>query len=88
MLGKKDKGLGTETAPSISRFVQAQKSVNKWKNITLDVVGDADRLGCEFFMLSSRAAQGKSTGDEWKLGRRSRAAAAGLCQIGHLLTEI
>ena len=54
--------------------MQAQKSVKRWKNITVDVDGAADRFACEYphgkFRRASgkRAAQVKRTRDEWNSG--------------------
>ena len=36
--------MESDTSPSTVRFVQAQKSVGRWKNITLDVGGNTDRF--------------------------------------------
>ena len=69
--------LGHETAPCILRFVQAQKSVKRWKTSLL-----TDLFASEFLFekfrraLDIRAAQGKSIRDEWNSG--------GLHQIGQL----
>ena len=41
LLGNKDEALGTQTSLSTLRFVRAQKIISRWKNITLDVEGDA-----------------------------------------------
>ena len=70
---KRNKALGNETSPGTLRFVQAQK-ISRWKNITLEVEGDADRLVCEFLYenfrraVDKRAAQGKNIRDEWNSG--------------------
>ena len=45
--GKKDKAFSKGTLPSLLRFVQAQKSISRWNNITQEVEGDADRFACE-----------------------------------------
>ena len=53
-----------ETSTSTFCFVQAQKSISRWENITLEVEGDADRFACECLYekfrkaLDKRAAQG------------------------------
>ena len=36
------------------RFVQAQRSINRWKNITFDEHGDADMFSCEFLHNNCR----------------------------------
>ena len=59
-------GFGNETSPGISRFVQVQKSVSRWRNIALDVDIDANRFACEYLYerfrkaLDKRVAHGKS----------------------------
>ena len=74
MLGKKVKALGNETSLSTSRFAQAQTSTSRWKNITLDVEGDADRFACELHpgiyrkASDKKAAHGKHSKDEWNTG--------------------
>ena len=47
LLGKEDEALGNGNSPSTSSFVQAQKNISRWKNITLDVEGDTDESACE-----------------------------------------
>ena len=54
--------------------MQAQKRVNRWRDITLEVEGDADRFACEYLHEMCRtasdkgAAQGKNIRDEWNSG--------------------
>ena len=58
--------LGNGTSPSTLRFMQAQQSISKWKNITLEVECGADRFAGELLYeryrkaLDKRAALGLS----------------------------
>ena len=72
--GKRDQALRNELALSKLRFVQVQKRISSWKNITLEVEVDADRFACGFLYenlrrtSNKRVAQGKSLRDEWNSG--------------------
>ena len=41
------RSIEATTTPSTLRFVQAQKTISRWKNKTLEVEGDADGFACE-----------------------------------------
>ena len=49
----RDEASGHEAAPSTLSFVQAQKSMRRWKNITLEVESDADRLVVSSYLINT-----------------------------------
>ena len=57
--GKKVQALGNGTSPGTLRFMQAQESISRWENITLEVEGDADRFAGEPLCERDRKALDK-----------------------------
>ena len=63
---------GMKSEVTSPRHIQTQKSANMWRQITLDVESDADRLSCEYSFrwfersLGSREAERTKIEGTWK----------------------